>query len=169
MFSKYHEFLFRILSRSRVLSPEHLEEVSNVVQMASPASSFRYSVEQASCKPMKKKTQISAIIEKMRAMRKNWTTTPPTVDSFIKKSRISALIQRMREIRKTWTAPKPLTTAKMVPMNQESLINITPSTQELKARHVPSQRVDIPINSSWRFDSNNVLYIAFYYSIFVHF
>lgn len=127
--------------------------------MANPAADFQYPVDQTSCEPRKKKTQISAIIKKMRAMRKNWTTTPPTADSSNKKTRISALIQRMREMRKKWTTPKPLTTEKLVPMIQESFISITPSTQALKRSPLSSHRVDIPINSSWRFNSNNVLYI----------
>ena len=125
--------------------------------MANPAADFQYPVDQASCEPRKKKPQISAIIKKMREMRKNWTTSPPTAESSDKKARISSLIQRMREMRKKWTTAKPLTTDKMVSTTQESLSNVIPSIQALKRRS--SQNVDLPINSSWRFNSNNVLYI----------
>ena len=159
LFYVLYFFIFRILSRSRVLSSEHLKTALNAMKKTNPDAAFQYPVDQTSCEPRKKKAKISAIIKKMRAMRKTWTTTVPSTQKSDKKSRISAIIQKMREMRKKWTTPKPLTGQIMVSKRQNTYELITPSTQALKSKLSSSQSIDNAYNGSWRFDKNSFLYI----------
>ena len=129
------------------------------MKKANPEAAFQYPVDQASCEPRKKKTQISAILKKMRAMRKKWTTAAPPTDNSDKKSRISAIIKKMREMRKKWSTPRPLTTKANVSSTKDKYNFITPSTLALKSKLSTSQKVDLLHNGSWRFDSNNFLYL----------
>ena len=159
LFYVFCVFIFRILSRSRVLSSEHLQIALNVMKNTNPDAAFQYPVDQTSCEPRKKKNKISAIIKKMRAMRKTWTTTVPSTQKSDKKSRISAIIQKMREMRKKWTTPKPLTAEIRGPRSQNEYELITPSTQALKSKLSTSQNIGNAHNGSWRFDKNSFLYI----------
>ena len=166
----HYQFLFRILSRSRVLSPENLQAALSVVKKSSPEIAFQYPVDQTSCEPRKKRTKISAIIQRMRAMRKTWTTVSPQIISTSqssnkeiersnKQARIAAILQKMRKMREKWTTSMPVTTEKIVSMTQDAQEINTPSTLALKSKFSSSQKVDLPHNGSWRFDSNNILYI----------
>ena len=129
------------------------------MKKANPEAGFQYRVDQTSCEPRKKKTQVSAIIKKMRAIRKTWTTTAPSSVRSNKKSRISAIIKKMREMRKKWTTTKPFTTETMVSTTQDTYELITQSLLALKLKHSASQNIDNANNGSWKFDSNNFLYI----------
>ena len=148
-----------MLSRSRSLLSEHLRAALDVMKKANPEAAFQYSVDQTSCEPRKKKTKISAMIKKMRAIRKTWTTTAPSTDKSDKKSRISAIIKKMREMRKKWTTPQPSTTETMVSTTQDTYELLTQSPLALESKDSASQSIDNANNGSWRFDSNNFLYI----------
>ena len=165
-----YQFLFRILSRSRVLSPDHLQAALSVVKKASPEVAFQYPVDQTSCEPRKKKTKISAIIQRMRAMRKTWTTVSPQIistpknsnskiESSNKQARIAAILQKMRKMREKWTTSMPFTTERMVSTTRDAQEINTPSTLALKSKFSSSHKVDLPHNGSWRFNSNKILYI----------
>ena len=129
------------------------------MKKTNPEAAFQYRVDQTSCEPRKKKTQISAIIKKMRAMRKTWTTTVPSTKKSDKKSRISAIIKKMQEMKKNWTTTKPLTTETMFSTTMNTHELITQSPLALKSKLSASQNIDNSKNGSWRFDSNNFLYI----------
>ena len=129
------------------------------MKKTNPDAAFQYPVDQTSCEPRKKKAKISAIIKKMRAIRKTWTTTVPSTQKTDKKSRISAIIQKMREMRKKWTTPKPLREEIMVSKRPNTFKLIAPSTQALKSKLSASQNIVNAHNGSWRFDKNSFLYI----------
>ena len=103
-------------------------------------------------------------------MRKTWTTVSPQIistsqssnkkiESSNKQARIAAILQKMRKMREKWTTSMPFTTEKMVSMTQDAQEINTPSTLALKSEFLSSNKVDLPHNGSWRFDSNNILYI----------
>ena len=129
------------------------------MKKANREAAFQYRVDQTSCEPRKKKTQISAIIKKMRAIRKTWTTTVSSTKKSDKKSRISAIIKKMREMRNNWTTTTPLTTETMFSTNTDAYELITQSPLALKSKLSASQNINNSNNGSWRFESNNFLYI----------
>ena len=166
----HYQLLSRILSRSRMISPEHLQASLDVVKKASPEVAFQYPVDQTSCEPRNKKSNISPIIQRMRAIRKNWTTVSPhiisasdssnkKIESTNKQARIVAIIQKMREKRKKWTTSMPFTMEKAVPMTQDTQDINTPSTLALKKMFSSSYKDDLAHNGSWRFKSHNILYV----------
>ena len=90
------------------------------------------------------------------------TTTVSSTKKSDKKSRISAIIKKMREMRNNWTTTTPLTTETMFSTNADAYELITQSPQSplaLKSKLSASQNINNSNNGSWRFESNNFLYI----------